>query len=844
MNPLRYAAYFSHMAFGFMGWRKDSGSNGQEDAAFTALREENERFRAIAGLVPGMIFQYRVRPDGQASFPFASEGIREIYGVTPEQVKDDASCALVILHPDDRQRVLDAVAESGRTLLPMKLDYRVKHADGKIRWLRGHSNAQREPDGSVLWNGHIMDVTDSHLREEEIVRTRDRLQSILKAVPDILFEIDENGRYLSVHAPRNEDLMRPAEELVGRTVQEVAPDVADLVMEAIHEAETQPISSLRQYCVTIDGTLRWFEMSIAKAVNTPGDGLRYVAISREVSARQRVEEELLLSTRELEASNRSLEAAIKRQRELAEQAEAASRAKSAFLATMSHEIRTPMNGVVGMIGLLIESPLSAEQRNYAEVVRASGGALLQLIDDILDFSKIEAGKVELDLREFDLPSLCQDAIDVLALRANEKDVELVCAIDPQVPTRVRGDPGRLKQILINLIGNAVKFTEQGEVVLRVRPAGEAHAENTLRFEICDTGIGIAADRAESLFNPFIQVDSSTTRKYGGTGLGLAISRQLVTLMGGEIRLTSTPGVGSVFDFTIKLSPLSRLTATPFLRGVRVRVFVQNLQLRDALSSYLTASGVGVNCWREAPGTLPDWRLEIASDGVLLIDSALLKPAEEADLLAEIARRPQTLRVIVLASINRASALAEGLEMVLKPIRTEVLLSALIGKVRSSASRPARLADGTTNHPVSPSGIPSHLEKAARILVVEDNLVNQKVAKALLAKLGFTQVDIAENGRAGVEALTLKSYDLVLMDCQMPVMDGYAATEAIRDPATGARNPRIPIIAMTANAVMGDREKCLAVGMDDYLSKPVQLASLSQALEKFLTPSSTDTNQSG
>ncbi len=819
-------------------WWGKNASDTVGEGTLTPGEMTQMRMRNIANLVPGMVFQYRMRPDGQVSFPYVSEGVRAIYRVTPEEAQADAAVLFARLHPEDRERVEAAVRESGRTLQPLKLEYRVKFADGTVRWLLGHSNPEREPDGSVLWHGHIMDVTSSHEREDEIRRTRDRLESILQALPDLLFELDEHGRYLSVHARRASDLVRPPEVLLGRTVREMVPvEIADLVDDAMREAEERGVSELRRYGITLGGEERWFEMSVAKAVDSVGGPRRYVAISREVSSRKRVEDELLRSKRELEASNRSLEAAIKRQRDLAEQAEAASRAKSAFLATMSHEIRTPMNGVVGMTGLLLESPLTEEQRGYADVVRSSGASLLQLIDDILDFSKIEAGKVELMISDFDLRRVCEETLDLLALRADEKGLELVCAIEPRVPARVRGDPGRLKQVLVNLVGNAVKFTERGEVVLRVKMPAEAQTEHTLRFEVSDTGIGIAPDRVESLFNPFTQVDSSTTRKYGGTGLGLAISRQLVMLMGGDIRLTSVPGTGSVFDFAVPLPAIAPSEPASLPAGLRVRVIEGNFQSRDALAGLLASRGATTSCWRDVPGAEPNWRAEAAEGGVLLVDGHLLNETAERLLAEETRRQGGKLRVVVLASIGRAATVMEGLDVVVKPVHAEALIGVLLG--RPGAMREAsRAGGGRSLRPAAMEGPPPPSEKTARILVIEDNPVNQRVAKALLAKLGYTRVDVAENGREGVEALGREPYDLVLMDCQMPVMDGYAATGAIRNPASGVINPRVPIIAMTANAVVGDREKCLAAGMDDYLSKPVQLATLGTMLGKYLAVKAT------
>ncbi len=808
-------------------------------------RQLRGRSSQITNLVPGMIFQYRLRPDGRVSFPYASEGIRSIYRVTPEAVRRDASIISSILHPEDRDRVLAAVAASGRNLTPLRLEYRVRHADGTVRWLLGHSNPEPQLDGSIIWHGHIMDVTESHDHANEVRRTRDRMESILKAVPDLLFEIDEHGRYLSIHAHNQDDLIRPAAELIGFTVREkLPPAIAELVESAIKEAEKNGRSELRQYQLIVRGVTRWFELSVAKAVDTTGGSRRYVAISREVTSRKWVEEELLRSKHELEASNLSLEAAIRRQSDLVEQAEAANRAKSVFLATMSHEIRTPMNGVIGMTYLLLESALTDKQRSYAEVVRASGASLLQLIDDILDFSKIEAGRVELVANDFDLRQLLEEAFDLLALRAEQKGIELVLVVEPMVPARVLGDVGRLKQVLVNLLGNAVKFTDRGEVVLRVRAPREGDRAELLRFEVSDSGIGIPAGRLQALFMPFNQLDSSTTRKYGGTGLGLAISRQLVLLMGGDIRLVTGHGrPGTVFEFTARLRPLAPMAQEPALKGRRVRVLEGNRAMCDSLAHLLAAWGAVPNCWREPEGVLPDWAKEAAAGGILIVDARLADRAGEA-LLREAVRRPGgDLNVVLLEKFSGAR-FDEDFELVARPVHAEHLRVALTssrsgiaaptprrtGLLAAAASAP--YANDSLRKPLSEFGTPM-AEKTARLLLVEDNHVNQRVAKALLSRLGYVRVDLAVNGVEAVAALARERYDLVLMDCQMPEMDGYEATAAIRAGAGGVLDPCVPIIAMTANAVFGDREQCIAAGMDDYLAKPVQSMLLADMLERYI-----------
>ncbi len=789
----------------------------------------------IADLVPGMIFRYRLRPNGTVSFPYASDGIREIYRVSPEEVKTDASVIDQYLHPEDRERVKALVIESAKTLKPLKMEYRVRYADGEVRWLLGHSNPVCERDGSVLWHGHIMDITSSKLREDEIRRTRDRLGSILQAVPDILFELDAEGRYLSVHARNAADLAGPPDMLVGRTVREMTPPaVADMVEQAMAEADARGVSALHEHPYDLGGRTRWFEFSIARATNQSNDGYHYVAISRDIGARKDAELALLNSTRAAEASNRSLEAAITRQRELAEQAEAASRAKSAFLATMSHEIRTPLNGVIGMVGLLLESKLDKDQRGYAEVVRSSGTSLLHLIEEILDFSKIEAGKLELEQVEFNVRELLESTLDVVAWRAEEKQLELVCSVHPRVPARLRGDPGRLKQILVNLAGNAVKFTDRGTIAVRVLPPGEDAPEDTLRFEVSDSGIGIEPERIGNLFSPFTQIDGSNTRKYGGTGLGLAICRQLVSLMGGEIAVESTPGQGSCFWFTVRLAAMEQTKPVPELAGRAVRILTGSRDQADALAWLVATWGCIPSVWYGAD-TKPVWADEFASASLLVVDGRLLgdegeRISREGDVFAP-------TRGALLTALNRPTeSVPSGLVAITRPVHGERLLAALLGRHGSgSQSRPTRAAaDGGGAD--SRSGLlttPADGSSGPRVLVVEDNPINQRVARALLAKLGLKNVDVAENGKLGVEATVKNAYDLIFMDCQMPEMDGYRATELIRDPATGAVNPQVPIVAMTANAVIGDRERCLSVGMDDYLAKPVQIQVLREMVGRYV-----------
>ncbi len=550
--------------------------------------------------------------------------------------------------------------------------------------------------------------------------------------------------------------------------------------------------------------------------------------------RARAEAALAMKAAELAAMEERLRKESARMAALERAAAAAGRAKSAFLANMSHEIRTPMNGVVGMTALLMETPLSGVQREYVEVVKSSGETLLQLINDVLDLSKIEAGGVELEEVGFSVERVMEEALETMAARAQESGLELAGVIAEGTPREVRGDPRRVRQVLVNLVSNAVKFTERGEVVVRVswRDGDGEGGRGRMIFSVADTGLGFDMARQEWLFQPFAQGDASTTRKHGGSGLGLAISRQLVRAMGGEIVARSAPGEGSVFTVTVPLAiapePSGEANATRVkpLAGMSLLVVERHGATRERLVGLLEDEGAAVEAGAAVTPFIDRlygrWQREWDA---LVVD----RDAPGADDLIATARqgtRPgggKGVPVVALVNVKQRDAgpMADVRAMLGRPVRRAHVLEALrpMKTVRASA--------GATR-----PGTAEGLREDWRLLLVEDNPVNRRVALAVLGRLGY-RADAVTNGREAVWALAQANYDLVLMDCQMPEMDGYEATRTIRAGGGRVIDTSVPIVALTANAMPGDRERCLESGMTDYLTKPMNTAALAEVLARHL-----------
>lgn len=642
--------------------------------------------RKLSAQVPGMIFQSRLYPDGRFTLPYASERIQEIYALSPEPLRENADPIFSRIHPEDLDEVKKSIQRSAATLEVWRNEHRVLWPDGTIGWREGVASPEKLPDDSTLWHGFITDICGRKAMEAALRASEEQFKSLFNEpmVSLILHDpetgaiVDANPAAIAMYG------LNHLEELQSFDFWLDPPySFADALvwLRKVRDEGEQSFEWLNR---RDNGELFW-ELVQLSPIKIGGQD-RVLATSIDITDRKRAEEALRTLNRELADQTR--------------RAEEANAAKSQFLANMSHEIRTPMNGVVGMAELLLATPQTEEQRHYTETIRASGDALLALLNDILDLARVEAGKLSLRSEDFDFRQLIFEVSAAISARAQRKGLKFSVQGTTEIPERLRGDRDRLRQVLTNLLDNAVKFTDQGEISLGVTPDATTAGGILLRFSVRDTGIGIPSEQLPRLFDKFVQIDGSNARRHPGSGLGLAICRELVELMQGSIGVVSSPGKGSEFWFTARLA----------------------------------------------------------------------EPAQSAAELAE-CERPT------------ADSLAPW-------------------------------------------------QGQAKILLVEDNPTNQRVALGLLRNLGLF-ADAVDNGRAALAALERQDYDLVLMDIQMPGMDGLTATQAIRELQSKVRNPAVPVIAMTAHAMSGDRERCLAAGMNDYLTKPVSGQALAQVLRRWL-----------
>jgi len=679
--------------------------------------------------------------------------------------------------------------------------------------------------------GLSRDITQLKQTERALRQAEEKYRAIYENSVEGIFQTTRDGHFLSA----NPSLARmygydsPEEVVAALTDIEhqlyVDPERRNEFSRLMREKGE--VSGFESQVYRKDKTVIWISES-ARTVKAPEGGiLYYEGIVEDISARKQAELE-----RE-QAREAALESA---------------RTKAQFLANMSHEIRTPMNAITGMSGLLADTRLTKEQREYVETIRNSTETLLSVINDILDFSKIEARKLTLEVIEFDLREAVESSVEMLAERAHKKAIELSCWIEPDVPDFLRGDPVRFRQILTNLVSNAVKFTEKGEVIVRVTKLEENATRIVARFEVKDTGIGIAPDALSRIFQEFTQVDGSTTRKYGGTGLGLTISKQLVSLLQGEIGVDSTPGEGSTFwvQLPFEKQPGADIPALPStsesLAGLRVLVVDDTASTRQILHQHLEQWSIAddqATSVAEALTMIQD-AAKIGNPYLLLIIDLDMPETDGLSLAQTIKNDPQlaTSRIIMLTTLlnrlNTTTMKATGISACLvKPIRQSRLRECLIDAMSASGAVTAQSADPETA-PASPT-VSRAAARGVRVLLAEDNVVNQRVALKQLKKLGFS-ADSVTNGNEVLSALQRVPYDIIIMDCQMPEMDGYEVTRRIRQSGSESyiHLKSAPyIIALTANAMHGDRERCLAIGMNDYLTKPLHMHELEAVLQRAL-----------
>jgi two-component system, sensor histidine kinase and response regulator len=783
------------------------------------LVESETRFRQIAETIHEVFFLTDLH---LTEILYVSPAYENIFGRSRESLYADPRSWGEAMHADDRERVLGVVAPDG-TIVPFDVEYRIVRPDGSERSIRARGFPIRNELGEIFrFAGIAEDITERRTLEGQRADADRRTSLAVDAGQLGMFDLDL-ATDTSVRSLRHDQIFGYTtlqHEWGARNVQScaVAEDLATVLL-AFEEASRTGVFSLECQIRWPDTSLHWISAHGRADLDAQGVPVRILGIVSDATDRKRAEAEL---------------------RAAKDAAEAASRVKSEFLANMSHEIRTPMNGVIGMTDLVLDTDLTSEQRENLEIVKSSAHALLSVINDILDFSRMEAGKLELDPIDFNLRDAIGDMAHTVAWAAHQKGLELIVDVGTAVPHTVRGDPGRLRQILVNLFGNAIKFTRQGEVVLRVTTETAIPPALVLHFSVRDTGVGIPLDQQHRIFEAFTQADGSMTRAFGGTGLGLTISSQLVHVMGGRIWVESEPGRGSTFHFTAALAPghaaaVPAVAETVDLRDVRVLIVDDNATNRRLLDEMFTNWQMVPTLAASVPDALVALGAAQASGAPFpLVVTDVQMPETDGFTLAEAIRRDPAIAGVTVVMLTSAGQPGDALRC------RELGIAAYLHKPvkRSELRATILLALGAPSKRGQPVLVTRHslreAHQSGRILLVEDNNVNQLVARRLLEKRGHT-VAVASNGREALAILAEAAsagFDCVLMDVQMPEMGGLECTAIIREQEQ-LSGRHLPIVAMTAHAMEGDAARCLAAGMDAYLSKPIDPGELFDVIERHL-----------
>ncbi|MCT7947112.1 PAS domain S-box protein [Shewanella septentrionalis] len=782
--------------------------------ALVELEASRQQLTNITESIPCTVYQLQWHSPTDRRFAFLSGAAMKMLGLHRDDLMSNFDIIAERIFDEERPDVVRALSGQSEDRLQWIREFRYRHPNGSIRWMEAGASGHLGEEGAITWNGYVMDITQRKTIEQELALSEAHFKALFDGATIGIVNVDIKGVILDCNDQFCADMALSRNHLRNTAIFEVLSEqdqpIAKAQFQELVEGKIDHYRGERSF-IRPSGAPLWMTVNVSALLDAQGQFESAVISMVDMTELKLLSDELLLAK---------------------EQADAASKAKGDFLANMSHEIRTPMNAIIGMSQLCLQTELDKKQKNYVEKIERASQSLLSIINDILDFSKIEAGKLDIDSVPFQLDTMLEDLSDMFSEKAAHKQIELLFAVAPNVPRYLLGDSLRLGQVLINLMNNAIKFTERGEVLLSLSLVEQQDDDVVLRFSVRDSGIGLTEQQQAKLFKSFTQADTSTTRKYGGTGLGLAICKQLVELMGGNIGVESQFGHGSTFYFTVKLqiSEGQKLVLEQELEGMSVLVVDDNATARDIMRTTLESMGFRVDTVRSGEEAIN--RCLLQTYEVALIDWKMpnmdgLETARQIQLQAK--SQPKILMVSAHANhefITQIEQLALA-GYISKPISASRMLDGIMNAIGREGILPVR----RRTEELAPQLLLPLQGK--RILLVEDNEMNLEVASEFLEQVGII-LSIATNGQIALDKLSQQHFDLVLMDCQMPVMDGYQATKAIRKRPELAN---LPVVAMTANAMAGDRDMCLRAGMNDHIAKPIEVNVLYQTLLKYLGSSS-------